>query len=101
MLWALFTVEFIRYSETKRLVDGVKVGMFDTIITVDDLFPMKLTQAELLIGNSFLRTFIVQIDYPNRRMRLLDRRGGVLVRMFTGALLSVVPAMLMATASTI
>jgi len=60
-------------TEFTRLVDGVKVGMFGTTITVSGLVQLNTTSAELLLGLPFLRTFIVQIDYPNRRMRLLNR----------------------------
>lgn len=60
-------------TETKPLYQDIQVQMFGTDLELDDLASGNIGKAKLLLGNGFFRAFIVQIDYPNQRMRLLTR----------------------------
>lgn len=55
-----------------RLADGIRIGMFGSEFRIDQLMPMKIGSFDLLIGLPFFENFIVQIDYPNSRLRLID-----------------------------
>ncbi len=45
--------------------------MFGTSFKVDNLMPLRLHSADLLIGLNFFEHFILQIDYPKSRLRIL------------------------------
>ena len=53
-------------------INGLKVGMFDTEIDLNSLWPMHVEGADLIIGVPFFDLFVVQIDYPGKRMRIVD-----------------------------
>lgn len=53
-------------------INGLKVGMFGTEIDLNSLWPMHVEEADLIIGVPFFDLFVVQIDYPAARMRIVD-----------------------------
>jgi hypothetical protein len=62
-------------TEQKRLVNGLTVGLFGLDVQASGLVPTNLAPAELLLGINFLKSFIVQIDYPKERMRLISHKS--------------------------
>jgi predicted aspartyl protease len=53
-------------------INGLKVGMFGTEIDLNSLWPMHVEGADLIIGVPFFNLFVVQIDYPGQRLRIVD-----------------------------
>ncbi len=56
-----------------RLVEGIDVGIFGARMTMGELMPMSLGQHGFLVGLPFFENYIVQIDYPNNRLRIASR----------------------------
>ena len=56
-------------------INGLKVGMFDTEIDLNSLWPMHVEGADLIIGVPFFNLFVVQIDYPGKRLRIVDHES--------------------------
>lgn len=62
------------YGKQKvRLIDGIDVGIFGARMTMGELMPMSLGQHGFLVGLPFFENYIVQIDYPNNRLRIASR----------------------------
>ncbi len=57
----------------ERRVNGVPVTMFGAEMELTRLVPGHFGDADILLGVGFFNNFIVQIDYPNNRIRLIDR----------------------------
>lgn len=53
----------------------VDIELFGANITFDDLLADKDLRADLVLGIPFFRQYIVQIDFPRNRLRLIDRKG--------------------------
>ncbi len=62
-------------SRRVNLINNIQVGMFGSEFRLDQLMPGYFGRAELLIGLPFFEQFIVQLDYPNSRMRLIDHES--------------------------
>ncbi|MDJ0759606.1 MAG: aspartyl protease family protein [Woeseiaceae bacterium] len=58
-----------------RLVEGIDVGIFGARMTMGELMPMSLGQHGFLVGLPFFENYIVQIDYPNNRLRIASRES--------------------------
>lgn len=58
-------------TEEKRLVSRVNVNMFGAELPMKDLVPANLGGAQILLGAPFINNFVLQLDYPNQRLRLL------------------------------
>lgn len=56
-------------------INGLKVGMFGTEIDLNNLWPMSVAGADLIIGVPFFELFVVQIDYPGKRIRIADHKS--------------------------
>lgn len=54
-------------------VSGVPVEIFGAKMDLDRLVPGHYGEADILLGVGFFNNFIVQIDYPGQRIRLIDR----------------------------
>src|SRR5262245_335396 len=65
-------VQGVYATEQRRLVNGATVGMFGIDLPASGLVPTNLAPSLLLLGTGFLRSFIMQIDYPKQRMRLIS-----------------------------
>jgi predicted aspartyl protease len=68
-------VEGVNSIELRQTYDDVPVGMFGADIKYDDVALLNFGDAEtaLIIGAGFFSSFIVQIDYPNQKMRIMTR----------------------------
>lgn len=53
--------------------DNVNIELAGKPVEVDDVLLMPLTSADFLIGKAFFRDYLLQIDYPNSRIRMLHR----------------------------
>ncbi len=61
------------YGERRvNLVNNIQVGMFGSEFRLDQLMPLGIGSMELLVGLPFFENYIIQIDYPNSRLRLID-----------------------------
>lgn len=58
-------------EEELSMVNRLPVTLFGHPFKLDDLAPMNIAQATLLLGLPFLNNFIIQFDYPNQKMRIL------------------------------
>ncbi len=54
-----------------RLINGLEIGMFGAEFDVDQMMPIRLRSADVLIGLGFFNNFILQIDYPNSQLRIV------------------------------
>jgi hypothetical protein len=54
-----------------RLVNGLDIEMFGTSFKIDHLMPLRQYSGDLVIGLRFFESFVLQIDYPNSRLRIL------------------------------
>lgn len=62
------------YGKQKtRLIEDIDVGIFGAQMTMGELMPMSLGQHGFLVGLPFFENYIVQIDYPNDRLRIASR----------------------------
>ena len=60
-------------TEEKRVVRQLQVGLFGTELALKELTPIRMGSADLLLGQPFIDNFVLQVDYPNQRLRLLKR----------------------------
>lgn len=61
------------YGERRvRLVDDIQAEMFGYNFKIGQLMPMRTNSFDFLVGLPFFENYIVQIDYPNARLRLFD-----------------------------
>ncbi len=56
-----------------RLADRVAIDMFGSSFTLNELMPVNIGSADLLVGLPFFDKFILQIDYPKSRLRIFTR----------------------------
>lgn len=56
-----------------RLVDGIEVELFGVDVNLGQLLPLRLRGSDLIIGLPFFDNFILQIDYPGSRLRIMTR----------------------------
>lgn len=64
------------HGETKvRLLKNIEVTMFGSPINFKNMAPLSLGNHKniVLLGAEFFRLFVMQVDYPNKRLRLLTR----------------------------
>ncbi len=54
-----------------RTVDGIEIGMFGAGFKIDQLMPVRAYGYDLIIGLSFFKNFVLQIDYPNSQLRIV------------------------------
>ena len=66
-------VSGVHGSRRVRPVDGIDISMFGTSFKIDRLVPFRIYSADLVIGLAFFQNFILQIDYPNSRLRIITR----------------------------
>lgn len=64
-------------SETRRTnwINGVQVGLFGAEFEMNQLMPMVADDIDFILGLPFFQLFIVQIDYPGRQMRIIERES--------------------------
>ncbi|WP_404390553.1 aspartyl protease family protein [Pseudoalteromonas phenolica] len=59
----------------KPLYQQVGINVFGFDITLDEMQLAVLPEAEVKLGAGFFFNFVYQFDYPNKRLRLLDRKS--------------------------
>lgn len=64
-------------KEKKQLKNNIPISIFGFDVELDGAAPMSFGHHSngLLIGAGFFNRFIVQIDYPNSKMRVLPRQA--------------------------
>jgi len=66
-------VQGVHGSRKVRLVDGIDISMFGTSFKIDQLIPVRTYGADLVVGLSFFQNFVLQIDYPSSRLRIISQ----------------------------
>lgn len=69
------TVRGIAGDRDTTMINGLDLGIFGIEFPVNGLVPLQTYSIDFVIGLPFFDLFIVQIDYPNRRMRIIDRES--------------------------
>jgi predicted aspartyl protease len=69
------TVRGIAGDRDTTMINGLDLGIFGIEFPVNGLLPLQTHSIDFVIGLPFFDLFIVQIDYPNRRMRIIDRES--------------------------
>jgi hypothetical protein len=64
-------VEGVYDSRKVRLVNDIDIEIFGASFKIDHLTPLHIYSGDLVIGLNFFQKFILQIDYPNSRLRIL------------------------------
>jgi predicted aspartyl protease len=67
------TIAGVYGNEKKRPYNNVPVSLFGVEHKLDFVFPVQLNSSIFLFGAAFFSGYVLQIDYPNRRMRLATR----------------------------
>lgn len=62
-------------ERTVRLADGINVGMFGANFTIGELMPTRLYGFDFIVGLPFFQNYILQFDYPNSRLRIIDHES--------------------------
>lgn len=65
------TLSGLTGTRTVRVVNDIEINMFGADIKMNELWPTRMARADLIIGLGFFQNFILQIDYPNSRLRIL------------------------------
>jgi len=70
-------VRGVHGKEKVKLINNVKVKIFGADIKLSQLIRTNIGRKEtqLLLGAPFLEKFIVQLDYPNSRLRFITRNS--------------------------
>lgn len=58
-----------------HLANNLQLELFGVPIEVDKVVPVLMTGADFLGGLRFFENFIVQIDYPNSRIRVIEHES--------------------------
>ena len=69
------TIRGIGGDRDTTMINGLDLGIFGIEFPVNGLLPIQTRSIDFVIGLPFFDQFIVQIDYPNRRMRIIDRES--------------------------
>jgi hypothetical protein len=54
-----------------RLIDGIDIGIFGSKFTIGELMPVRTYSFDFIVGLPFFENYILQIDYPNSRLRII------------------------------
>lgn len=58
-----------------RLIDGIDVGMFGSNFAIGELMPVRSYAFDFIVGLPFFENYILQIDYPNSRLRVIGHES--------------------------
>jgi len=67
------TVRGIKEDRDTSMINGVSLGIFGAEFTMNRLLPIPADDVDFVLGLPFFERFVVQIDYPNKRMRIITR----------------------------
>ena len=68
-------IEGVHGERITNYADDVQIELFGVPMEFDDVAPLNLNNHDVLIGLPLFAGYIVQIDYPNSRMRIMDRKA--------------------------
>ena len=66
-------IEGVNSTELAQLYSNIPLSIYGVELTMNQVVARPLRRAEFLIGEGFFSEIIVQIDYPNSRLRFLSR----------------------------
>ena len=69
------TLQGIAGDRATSTINSVDLGIFGVEFPVNGLLPVQSHGIDFIIGQPLFDLFIVQIDYPNERMRIIDRES--------------------------
>ena len=69
------TLRGIAGDRATSTVNGVDLGIFGVEFSISGLLPLEMHGIDFVIGQPFFDLFVVQIDYPHERMRIIDRKS--------------------------
>ncbi|MDP2635355.1 MULTISPECIES: signal protein PDZ [unclassified Pseudoalteromonas] len=59
----------------KFLYNQVKLDIFGFNNKLDEMRPTKIDDGDIILGIGFFHNFVMQFDYPKRKLRFLDRKS--------------------------
>ena len=59
----------------KFLYNQVKLDIFGFSNKLDDMRPTKIDDGDIILGIGFFHNFVMQFDYPKRKLRFLERKS--------------------------
>lgn len=69
---AAITVTGVHGEIHTSFINNMQIGMFGTEFGIDQLMPFRGDHYDFIIGLPFFQLFIVQIDYPGQRLRIVS-----------------------------
>lgn len=67
------TVRGIKEDRDTNMINGVSLGIFGAEFTMNRLLPLMADDVDFVLGLPFFELFVVQIDYPKKRVRIMNR----------------------------
>ncbi len=58
-----------------NLIDGIDVGIFGANFRMGQLMPIRARTFDFIVGLPFFENYILQIDYPNQQLRVIDHKS--------------------------
>ena len=58
-----------------RLIDGIDIGIFGSKFTIGELMPVRTYSFDFIVGLPFFENYILQIDYPGSRLRVIGHES--------------------------
>lgn len=65
----------VNSTQKLQLYSNIPVSLFGTELTLHKVAAIMLLNADLILGSGFFRSGILQIDYPNSRLRFLPKKS--------------------------
>lgn len=69
------TVSGVVGDRRTNWINDVQLGLFGVEFEIDNLMPIAIDDVDFVLGLPFFQLFIVQIDYPGKRMRIIERKS--------------------------
>lgn len=65
----------VNATDTIQLYNNIPVSIYGVQVSLDKVAAIRFPGTDLILGSGFFRSGILQIDYPNSRLRFLDRNA--------------------------
>ena len=59
-------------SRKVNMIDDIDVGIFGASFRIGQLMPVRARSFDFIVGLPFFENYILQIDYPNQQLRIID-----------------------------
>ncbi len=69
------TLSGVHGDRTAHLANSLDVELFGAPFELNKVAPMNLGHVDLLIGLQFFADYVIQIDYPNSRLRIIEHKS--------------------------